>query len=275
MADVTLTAAIRSNLLSLQGTANLLSQTQLRLSTGLKVNSALDNPTAFFAAQSLNNRSSDLSNLLDGQGQAIQTVQAANNGITAITNFLQQSLALAKQALANANANGGTNLNSATDATTLANITGQITQTAADSSYQGSALLNGVGNDLTVAFNESGSGSLTIASKDHTASGLGVGSLLLDNTANINTAITAINTAITTVRTDAAGFANSLSIIQTRQDFTNNLINTLKAGADKLVVADKNEEGAKLLALQTTSQLGITSLSLASQANQSILRLFP
>ena len=274
MTDVTLTAALRSNLLSLQGTQRLLDQTQLRLSTGLKVNSALDNPSSFFAAQSLNNRGSDLSSLLDGLGQSVQTVKAADNGISAITSFLQQSLALANTALANANANSGTNLNAAADAATLANITGQITQTAADSSYQGTALLNGAGNNLVVTFNESGTSTLTINSVDETASGLGVGALTLDTTANINTAIAAIQAAITTVRADAASLGNNLNIIQTRQDFTANLINTLKAGADKLTVADKNEEGAKLLSLQTTQQLGITSLSLASQANQSILRLF-
>jgi flagellin-like hook-associated protein FlgL len=77
------------------------------------------------------------------------------------------------------------------------------------------------------------------------------------------------------VRATASNFGSNLNIIQTRQDFTQNIINTLKSGADKLVVADKNEEGANLLSLQTTEQLGITSLSLASQANQAILKLFP
>lgn len=277
MSDVVLTSAMNANLLSLQNTQKLLDQTQLRLSTGLKVNSALDNPSAYFAAQSLNNRAGDLNDLLDSMGQAVQTVQAANNGLTSVTSFLQQALALAKQALANANANGGTNTNAANDLASLSNITGQITQTAADASYQGTALINGTSNSLKVTFNEGGTSSLTITGVDATATGLGVdtGTLTkLDTTANINTAITAIQAAITTVRTDATSLSNNLSIIQTRQDFTSNLINTLKAGANDLTVADKNAEGAKLLSLQTTQQLGITSLSLASQANQAILRLF-
>jgi flagellin len=68
--------------------------------------------------------------------------------------------------------------------------------------------------------------------------------------------------------------ANSLSIVQTRQTFTEDLVNELEAGAEKLTVADTNEEGAKLLALQTRQQLGVTSLSLAVQSQQSVLRLF-
>jgi flagellin-like hook-associated protein FlgL len=286
MADVTLTAALRANLLSLQGTQNLLNQTQLRLSTGLKVNSALDNPSSFFAASSLNNRASDLTNLLDGQAQAIQTIQAGNDGLTAITSYLQQALAIAKGALATANANGGSNVNATTDNasynTLTAAGTGQIDQTATDSQYQGTSLIAsaGVGGaSLTVQFNESNTSSLTVNASDNTSTGLSVAGLTLGAGANtdavtIQATITAINTAISTVRTNATALGNNLSVIQTRQDFTQNLVNTLKAGADQLTVADKNEEGAKLLSLQTTQSLGITSLSLASQANQSILRLF-
>jgi flagellin len=282
MADVVLTAAMQANLLSLQNTQQLLDNTQLQLATGLKVNSALDNPVEYFAAQGLNNRASDLSNLLDSMGQAIQTVQAANNGITGITSFLQQALALARGALANAQAHNGTNTNASADSTTFSGLTQQISHMAADSNYQGVALLNGTSNKLKVVFSEANTTSaLTLSGVDLTPSGLNVtganngGSLKLDNTTDINTTIAALDTAITQVRNDATSFSNSLSIIQTRQSFTSSLINTLTTGANDLTVADKNAEGAKLLALQTTQQLGITSLSLASQANQSILKLFP
>ena len=80
--------------------------------------------------------------------------------------------------------------------------------------------------------------------------------------------------ALETVRNFGLTLANDLSVIQTREGFTQNMINTLSEGADKLTVADQNEEGAKLLALQTRQQLGVTSLSLASQSQQAILRLF-
>src|SRR3569833_1478711 len=98
MSDITLSAAFRSNLLSLQNTASLLDTTQTRLATGNKVNSALDNPTSYFTASSLNSRASDLGNLLDGVSNAIQTIQAANDGISSITKLVQSAQATANQA---------------------------------------------------------------------------------------------------------------------------------------------------------------------------------
>lgn len=98
MADISLTASMRTNLLSLQNTQSLMDTTQERLSTGLKVNSAIDNASSYYTAQSLNNRASDLSALLDSMGQGIQTIQAANEGIEAITEFVEQAKAIANSA---------------------------------------------------------------------------------------------------------------------------------------------------------------------------------
>src|SRR6202158_5408732 len=86
MSGIVLSASVRQNLLSLQSTAALLATTQNDLATGNKVNSALDNPTNFFTAQSLNNRASDINNLLDGIGNGVQVLQAANTGITSLQN---------------------------------------------------------------------------------------------------------------------------------------------------------------------------------------------
>ena len=96
--DVVLTSALRSNLLSLQNTQSLIDRTQLRLATGLEVNSALDNPQNFFTSQSLNNRASDLGRLLDGIGQSIRTIEAADNGVTALTNLLEQASSIVQSA---------------------------------------------------------------------------------------------------------------------------------------------------------------------------------
>src|SRR5690606_9321794 len=115
MAEVTLTAALRTNLLSLQRTQSLLDLTQNRLATGKKVNSALDDANAFFASQSLTNRASDLERLLDGIGQSVQVLKAADQGITTITSFLEQLQAVAQEALDQANASGA----APTDQTTL------------------------------------------------------------------------------------------------------------------------------------------------------------
>ena len=98
MADISLTASMRSNLLSLQSTQSLMDMTQERLSTGKKVNSAIDNPSSYYTAQSLNNRASDLEALLDSMGQGIQTIKAANEAIETITSFAEQAKAIANSA---------------------------------------------------------------------------------------------------------------------------------------------------------------------------------
>jgi len=99
MSGITLSAGVRSNLISLQQTADLIAQTQNRLSTGKKVNSALDNPINFFTASSLNSRAGDLGNLLDSVSNATQTLQAADNGITSLTKLVESAKSVAKQAL--------------------------------------------------------------------------------------------------------------------------------------------------------------------------------
>src|SRR6186997_16906 len=98
MSEIVLTAGVRSNLLQLQKTAELITNTQTKLATGKRVNSALDNPINFFTAQGLSNRANDLSSLLDSMSSGINTIQAANNGITSITKLVQSGQALASQA---------------------------------------------------------------------------------------------------------------------------------------------------------------------------------
>jgi len=99
MSDIVLTAAVRQNLLSLKGTADLLSTTQTRLATGKKVNSALDNPTNFFTAAGLDARSSDISNVLDSIGNGVQVLQAADTGITSLSKLVDTAKSIAHQAL--------------------------------------------------------------------------------------------------------------------------------------------------------------------------------
>src|SRR5664280_1345737 len=99
MSGIVLSASVRQNLLSLQSTASLLATTQNNLATGNKVNSALDNPTNFFTAQGLNNRASDINNLLDGIGNGVQVLQAANTGITSLQSLVDSAKSIANQAL--------------------------------------------------------------------------------------------------------------------------------------------------------------------------------
>ncbi len=158
------------------------------------------------------------------------------------------------------------------------NLLTQIDQLAKDSSYNGVNLLNG--DQLKVTFNEKGTSSLTIAGVTLDSGGLGLSSVsgtgassFQDNT-KVDEVITSLDTALTSLRTQASKFGSNLTTVQTRQDFTKNLITTLQSGADQLVLADTNLEGANLLALQTRQQLSTTALSLANQASQAVLRLF-
>src|SRR5437867_12608054 len=99
MSGIVLSASVRQNLLSLQSTADLLATTQNRLSTGKKVNTALDNPTNYFTAQGLDNRANDISNLLDGIGNGVQVLQAANTGLTSLQKLVDTAKSIANQAL--------------------------------------------------------------------------------------------------------------------------------------------------------------------------------
>ena len=341
MADISLTASMRSNLLSLQQTQSLMDTTQERLSTGKKVNSAIDNPSSYYTAQSLTNRASDLSSLLDSMGQAVQTIQAANEGIEAITEFASQAKAIATSANDTSEADSVENYMKQFD-----EILKQIDGIAKDSGYKGVNLLDGEDQELKVVFNEDRSSSLTVKGDDASSAGLGLeasdgkwvksadktaaafatsteytadsyvrdgsgkiykvasqiedtndkdiqtlvadGSLVateytttdgnfkevnIDKDA-ISKSITQVEDAVSKLRNMASVFGNNYSIVENREEFTENLINVLEEGADKLTLADMNEESANMLALQTRQQLAINSLSLASQAAQSVLSLF-
>ncbi len=152
----------------------------------------------------------------------------------------------------------------------------QIDQLASDSSYNGVNLLNG--DNLQVTFNETGTSSLTIAGVNDKSAGLGLNALnsneFQDNN-SINNVIGGINNAITTIRAQTQTFGSNASTISTRQTFETNMINTLQTGSSNLVLADQNQESANLLTLQTQQQLEISALSIANQANQSVLKLFP
>ena len=377
MADISLTASMRSNLLSLQQTQDLMDMTQERLSTGKKVNSAIDNPSSYYTAQSLTNRASDLNALLDSMGQGIQTIQAANEGIEAITEFVQQAKAIANTARDNATIKGTTSsgtyaaaddtknitvkiegvadqdievtledtdtleqaatkiataLNDGTDGVKdaedtviggftatvengqikisnskgiVANVSGtisgitfngeignstrttsmnqyneildQIDQLAKDSGYKGVNLLQG--NDLKVVFNEDRSSYLTINGTFADTSDEGLKISRAEDWTNpdneaIDASISELENAITSLRNMASEFGNNYSIVENRENFTESLINVLEEGSDKLTLADMNEESANMLALKTRQQLAINSLSLASQAAQSVLSLF-
>ena len=272
-ADIVLSAGVRANLLQLQKTSDLITATQTKLATGKRVNTALDNPVNFCTAAGLQNRASDLSNLLDSMSTAFNTIQAANNGITSITKLVQSAQALVSQAQQTSDTAIRTSL-----ATQFGEIVTQIDQLAADSGFNGINLLDSTSSsDLTVTLNETGTSSVTVAAVDFSTAGdLAVNNAVNNwgGVADITAASADLTAALTTLRSQAQSFGSNLSTVQIRQEFTKAMINTLQSGADGLTLADANEEGANLLALQTRQQLSTTALSLASQASQAVLRLF-
>ena len=265
---IALTSGMRSNLLALQSVDKLMQNTQNRLSTGKRVNSALDDPVNFFKAEDHYNRASDLAAKKDGMAEAIKTIEAANTGIEKIEDMLSQMKSLASAAK--------TSDNDADLQTQFDSIRTQIATMATDSQYGGQNLL---GDDsLSVEFNEDGSNTLSVAGFAANVAGSIAGKDVdvadfSDNTA-IEAAITQIDDAVTQLRTEAQKLSSNLSTISIRSDFTSEMVNTLNVGADNLTLADMNEEGANMLMLQTRQNLGTTSLSLASQAAQAVLRLF-
>jgi len=492
ISDISLTTGMRSNLLSLQATVSLLDRTQERLSTGKKVNTAMDNPVSFFAAQSLTSRASVIDGLKDAMGQAVQTIEAADKGITAITTMIEQAKGIAQSAqsatsiydkitlndvqggtastvtltfnatltagaiitvggvaftavattnltstqfnisgdadakaeslraqiaattslsLYTATTSGGgiitfskvdatygdaanvetseiqsnqstsasvaavagtegdtitlslasgtevlhatysraiangsdssnywfagnstTTTTNTEDATTLAakinantDATGagyaatakdgvvtltrskyditssmvtaattygvalsstetselstlvtqyntlrtQLDELAEDAGYKGKNLLEA--QTLTVKFEGA---NLDVVGFNAKTAGLGITQATWTTGGSIDTDITALDNALTKLRTESSKMSGNLSIISVREDFSKNMINTLTEGADKLTLADTNEEGANMLMLQTRQSLSTTALSLSAQAAQSVLQLF-
>ncbi len=270
---INLTAGVRANLLSLQRTTDLIDIVQTRLSTGLKVNSAIDDASAFFTARALTNRADDLTNLKENIDLSISALQSAITGIESITELVEQAKGLANTAKAT-----GDTAERSLLAVQFNELLGQINDLANDSSFNGTNLIRATPDNLEVDFNEDGTSDLTITGLDSTTATTGIDISAANNNfgtlGDINTTITQLNSALTELRTNAATLGSNNTVLQTRLNFTEELTNTLEEGAGKLTLADINEESANLLALQTRQQLGINSLSLASQAERAILSLF-
>jgi len=266
--DVSLTAGMRANLLALQDTVNLLNRTQSRLSTGKKVNTAIDNPVSFFASQALTSRASVIDSLKDAMGQAVQTITAADKGIKAITAMIEQAKGIAQSAQS-AVPESAEMTSLQTQYNTLRD---QLTALAGDSGYKGKNLL--AADTLAVKFEGT---TLNVVGFNASAAGLGITAAdwsAEDPTANIDADVDLLDAALITLRQESSKMSGNLSIITVRQEFSTNMINTLTEGSDKLTLADTNEEGANMLMLQTRQSLSTTALSLSAQAAQSVLRLF-
>jgi flagellin len=266
--DITLSASVRRNLLSLQSVATMMGRTSDRLSTGRKVNSPIDDPQAFFAAQDHRNRAADLSARKSAMGEGIQAVKAADQAVKSINTLIEQ----AKGLIASARSADATER--AELAAQYDELRGQIDSLAGDSSYRGKNLLDS--DDLVIEFNEDGSSDLTITGFDASSSGLGIdaagGSWAADT--DLDDAEADLDSALSDLRSEAGKLSSRIGIVTAREEFTAELINSLQIGADALTLADPNEEGANMLALQARQQLSTVALSLSAQAQSSVLQLF-
>ena len=157
------------------------------------------------------------------------------------------------------------------------NILEQIDKLAEDASFNGVNLINSSSSKLTVAFNEkrdpATKSELKLQGEDLTSSGLNITRTSSLSDSEANASLDQLSEALITLREAGSKFGSNLSTVQIRKDYTKASINTLQTGADNLVLADTNEEGANLLALQTRQSLSTTALSLSSQADQAVLRL--
>ncbi|MBI5063909.1 MAG: flagellin [Desulfatitalea sp.] len=278
--SITLTGGMRKNLFSLQKTSQLLETTQKRLATGQRVQSAVDDPVNYFTALSHRQRATDLSSRKDEMSESVQLISAANEGVESITALIASAKSLAQSALSAATTSEINTLEAQFNT-----VLDQIDYLGDDSGYKGVNLLDGTGVTHTVKFDETGASSLTMTGFDASAEGatLSLATVATDawvgtsgapDKAEISTAIARLDNARSALRSEAQKLSTNLSTITIRQDFTSGMINTLEDGAAELTNADMNEEGANMLMLQTRQSLGTTSLSLASQAAQSVLRLF-
>jgi flagellin-like hook-associated protein FlgL len=283
MSGIVLSASVRQNLLSLQSTAELLSTTQNRLATGNKVNSALDNPTNFFTAQGLNNRASDITNLLDSIGNGVQVLQAANTGLTSLQKLVDTAKSIAQQVLqapvgysakstatsattvgTAANLVDGTNIasgNTLTIAATAGGTATSITFTASLSLDQLNAAL--AANNVTASLNSAGK--LVFSTSNDAASfTLGaVGGTALAFTGVAAAAAPTADPASQAIRANLVSQYNGIisQISNTAQDASFNGINLLNGDTLKLTF---NETGKSTLSITgvtySATGLGLSSL---------------
>ncbi|MBO9425278.1 MULTISPECIES: flagellin [Stappiaceae] len=272
MPDIVLSSAVRDNLLSLKKTAAFQETTQNRLATGLKVNSALDNPNSYFTAQSLNDRAGDLSNLLDNMGQAVQTLRAADDGITSITKLVESAKAIANQALQTSSEYERRQFAIQYNA-----ILEQIEDMAKDSGYKGKNLLAGAGNELEVIFNEDSTSNLTVNPVDFTDTTLDTGLNLDDlatgasGTSSFNmyggsAQLTLTGLQASSNLTDLAAFADNNHVMVTDGSTTT----TLTVGVDIVTVQDYVDALDNLSGVHASFDETTDSITLVTGLNSNV-----
>ncbi|MBV9262461.1 MAG: hypothetical protein JO205_13935 [Pseudolabrys sp.] len=268
MSDIVLSAGARSSVLALQGISQQMSQFQLRLSTGKKVNSALDNPQSYFTSAALDQQASDLSGLLDSITNVQGAISAANNGISSIESLVTDAKTLANSALASSDP-----ATKAAYASQYNDLVTQINNLAVDSGFNGANLLTS--GSITANFNANGTSNYTVSGVDASASGLGISTVTdFSNPTEVNNALSQTGAALDSLRGMSSTFSTADTVLAVRQDFTKSMVSFLNGASSGLTASDSNADGAALLALQTRQQIAQTALTFTSNADSNVLRLF-
>jgi flagellin len=298
--SVALSIGIRTSLFALSDIGSQTAVANKRLATGKKVSEAIDNPLNFFLAKGFDKNKADLANLLDSQNVGLGTLNKTVKTIESISKLVEQVQALARQARQSSDTTVRTTLGDQI-ATTL----NQITDFTRDAGFNGKNLLgrtpdtlridfnnetgtsqthlDSVGVDLrfngtTLGFGSPADGFTTtpVAAPGVETTGYTPAAWTVDAAGNalIDSLITRAASGLNKLQSVASTFAVNLSVLQVRIDYSKAQQRTLSTASDAITLADVNEEGASLAALQTRQQIAVQALSLANQADQGILRLF-
>lgn len=242
-----------------------------RLATGLRVASILDDAQSFLRAQSLTQRVGNLREAKSDISQGIGALRATQNGTQAIESLTDQlkGIALAAKSASSAE--------KATLATQFDDVRRQIDTLAGDTSYQGRTLIDASPQNLDVNLSDRAGSSLTVSGQALDSASLGIGDAAGYNgfasAADVDNAIAAIDAGRDTVRGTESRIVSNASLLTTRETFTERLSNTLQDGADKLTLADVNQEAATLLSAQVRDSLALTSQRIAAQSDRFIVDL--
>ena len=292
---INLTASTRQSLMGLGLTQRLMEKTQSRMDTGKKVNSALDNAPDYFKSEALYKHANKLDEAKSGIDVGISTIKATLDSVTSMKSIIEQVRGLAKSV------SSGSISDVASLETDARDLIMQLDELVKDANIDGVNLLAynstldaGLSTTLSIEFSENTTYDLIgvnassfslgeLAAGDGGLWGLdsaGPPPVATTDPENINfttglqDTITRLDTALDDLEAFESRFATNHVLLTTRLDFTENLSREITAAADKLTLADLNEEAANMLALQTRQQLGIQALSMASQSQQALLRLF-
>jgi flagellin len=256
--EVSLSQSVRTSVSSSQRISELIEKSQARIATGKKFSSAIENPIAISISNSLSNRAGDLLAIKDNISQGSSRLKTTLNGLDTIDQTLDQLKAVAQQHAATDDVAQQAELANQFDV-----IKGQLDNFARDASYGGTNLIGASADDLNINLNEDGTSSVTINGVASDSTTLGV----------VVTDAASFDAAKAQIRSTAQVIGSNAGVIQIRQDFTDELVNSLQAGEAKLTQTNLNEEAANILSLQTRSQLAAAT-GIAAQSERTILQLF-